>query len=103
MAAYLIAICKITNPHENFQKYSVRSAELVHRHGGKYLVRGPAKRVLKGELLEGKAMIVAEFPSLSALESFIDDPEYVNEVAPLREGSGEYEFAAYESPPPELV
>ncbi len=103
MAAYLVAICKITNPHERFKQYAERSAELLHRHGGKYLVRGSAQRVLKGELLADKAVIVAEFPSLAALTAFVEDPEYVNEVAPLREGSGEYDYAVYESPPPELV
>lgn len=100
MSAYILALCRVTNPHENFKTYSERSAELVHRHGGKYIVRGPASRLIKGDLLDGQAVIIIEFPSMTELESFIDDPEYVNEVAPLREGSGEYHFAAYESPPP---
>jgi uncharacterized protein (DUF1330 family) len=96
MAAYLLAICEITNPHDNFKKYIGRSPAIVEKHGGKYLLRGPAKQVIKGELLAGKTIILTEFPSMEALDAFVNDPEYVNEVAPLREGSGEYHFAAYE-------
>lgn len=102
MSAYILALCKVTNPHEDFKKYSARSAELVHRHGGKYIVRGPKKRLIKGELLDDQVVIITEFPSFAQLESFVDDPEYVNEVAPLREGSGVYHFAAYEGAPPNM-
>jgi uncharacterized protein (DUF1330 family) len=35
MAAYLLAVCEVTNPNENFKKYAVSSAELMHEHGGK--------------------------------------------------------------------
>ncbi len=99
MAAYVLAICKITNPHDNFKKYSALSAELAAQHGGKYLVRGPKKRSIKGDLLDDKVVIIMEFPSMTELENFVDDPVYVNEIGPLREGSGEYHFAAYEAPP----
>jgi uncharacterized protein (DUF1330 family) len=96
MPAYLLAICEITNPNDNFKKYIGRSAEMMAKHGGEYLVRGPAKQVVKGDLLKGKIVIVTAFPSMEALNEFLADPEYVNEVAPLREGTGEYHFAAYE-------
>lgn len=100
MPAYILALCKITNPHDNFKKYSALSAQLVKEYGGKYLVRGPAKRIMKGDLLEGQVVIVIEFPSMEILESYVDSPQYVNEISPLREGSGIYHFAAYESPVP---
>ncbi len=99
MSAYIISICKVTNPHDNFKKYSALAAELVHEHGGKYIVRGPTKRAISGDLLDDKIVIVIEFPSMTELENFADDPRYVNDIAPLRDGSGEYHFAAYESPP----
>jgi len=101
MSAYLVAICKITNVTEDFKLYAARAAEILHRHGGRYIVRGPAKRVVKGDLLEGQVVIISEFPSMDALEAFVNDEEYVNEVAPLRDGTGEYHFAAYESTAPE--
>ena len=100
MAAYILAVCKVTNPHDNFKKYSALSAELVHKHGGKYIVRGPAKRSIHGDLLDDKVVIISEFPSMTELEAFVDSDEYKNEISPLREGSGVYHFAAYESPTP---
>ena len=99
MPAYLVAVCEVTNPNENFKKYAVASAQLVQEHGGKYLVRGPAANVLKGEDLKGKVVIINEFPTMDALNGFVDSEQYVNEVAPLREGTGVYNFAAYEAAP----
>jgi len=96
MAAYLLAVCEVTNPNENFKKYIGRSSEMIERHGGKYVVRGPAKQVIKGDLLKGKILIISEWPSLAAIDEMLTDPEYVNDVAPLREGTGEYHFATYE-------
>ena len=96
MPAYLLAVCEVTNPNDNFKKYIGRSGEMIEKHGGKYLVRGPTKKNFKGDLLEGKIIILTEFPSMDAIEGLMADPEYANEVAPLREGTGEYHFAAYE-------
>jgi uncharacterized protein (DUF1330 family) len=100
MVAYLLAICEVTNPNENFKKYAVDSAKLMHEHGGQYIIRGPAANILKGDDLKGKVVILSEFPDMDALNGFINDETYVNEVAPLREGTGIYSFACYESAPP---
>ena len=100
MAAYLVAVCEITLPNDNFKKYAAQSAELIHQHGGKYIVRGPAIDVLKGDDLKGKVVIITEFPSMDELNAFVNDEKYVNEVAPLRDGTGIYNFASYESVPP---
>ena len=100
MAAYILAVCEVTNPNENFKKYAARSAELMHQHGGQYIVRGPATEVLNGDDLKGKVLIISEFPDMAALQGFISDEKYVNEIAPLREGTGNYNFACYEGAPP---
>ena len=100
MSAYILAICEVTNPNENFKQYAARSSELMHQHGGKYVLRGPATEVLKGDELKGKVVILSEFPDMDTLQGFINDETYVNDVAPLREGTGNYNFACYESPPP---
>lgn len=99
MAAYLVAVCEVTNPNENFKKYAVQSAELMAQHGGKYIVRGPAKEVYKGDVLKGQVVIITEFPSMDALDGFVNDEKYVNDIAPLRDGTGVYNFASYESSP----
>ena len=99
MSAYLLAICEITNPNDNFKEYARRSAEIVANYGGKYVVRGPAAQMIKGELLKGKVIIITKFPSLDDFNAFFKDEEYQGEVVPLREGTGNYEFAVYESLP----
>ena len=99
MAAYIVAVCEVTDPNENFKKYVASSSELMHQHGGKYIVRGPAVDILKGDDLKGKVMVITEFPSMDELKAFVNDEEYINEVAPLREGTGIYNFATYETPP----
>jgi len=52
MPAFLVAVCEVTNPNENFKKYAVESAKLMHSHGGEYIVRGPAAEILKGRCTE---------------------------------------------------
>jgi uncharacterized protein (DUF1330 family) len=99
MTAYLVAVCEVTNPNENFKKYAVESSELLHQHGGKYIVRGPATEVLNGDALTGKVVIISEFPSMTELNNFVNDETYVNEIAPLRDGTGTYSFASYEMAP----
>ena len=100
MSAYLIAICEVTNPNDNFKKYAAESAKLIAKHGGEYVLRGPAASVVKGDSLKGKSVIMTKWNSLEHLQGFLDDETYVNEVMPLREGTGNYEIATYESAPP---
>ena len=45
----------------------------------------------------GKALVITEFPTMDDLLSFYNNPEYQNEIKPLREGTGNYEIAFYES------
>ena len=96
MAAYIVAVCEITNFSEGMKEYVRRSEELVDKAGGKYVVRGPAAKVLEGTYLPGKYTIVSKFPDMDALKSFAEGDEYVKEVKPLRAGTGTYEVAAYE-------
>lgn len=100
MSAYLLAVCEVTDPNENFKKYAVESAKLLQQHGGEYLVRGGAAEVLKGDVLKGKVVILSVFPDMETLLGFVNDPVYVNEISPLRDGTGIYDFACYESIPP---
>ncbi len=96
MAAYIVAVCEITNFNEGMKEYVRRSEELVHKAGGEYIVRGPAEKVLEGTYLPGKYAIVSKFPNMEALKGFAEGDEYLNQVKPLRAGTGNYEVAAYE-------
>jgi uncharacterized protein (DUF1330 family) len=99
MAAYMLAVCNITNPKPEMKEYSQKSAALAKQHGGKYLLRGKPVENYEGELLEGKVVILSEFPTMDDLQAFIKGDEYQNNIKHLREGTGEYHIAFYEAPP----
>ena len=71
MAAYMLAVCKITNMKPEMKEYAEKSCALCIAHGGKYLIRGMAKEDYEGDLLEGKLVILTEFPSMDDLQTFI--------------------------------
>jgi uncharacterized protein (DUF1330 family) len=96
MAAYMVAVCDITNFTEDMGKYVATSAELVAKNGGEYIVRGPAKEQLEGDKLKGSYVIVTRFPTLEQLKAFHDGDEY-QAVKPLRDGTGSYHIAVYEA------
>jgi len=97
MPAYMVAVCEITNPTPGLKIYSEESAKISASHGGKYLVRGMAGEVVEGELMQGKYIIISEFPSMEKLQAFFNDPEY-QEVKKNREGTGHYEIGFFEAP-----
>ena len=100
MAAYMVAVCEITNMKPSMKEYAERSAQLVEKNGGKYLVRGPQAENYEGDVLDGKLLIMAEFPTMEQLHAFVKSDEYQNEVSPLREGTGNYHVAFYEGVAP---
>jgi uncharacterized protein (DUF1330 family) len=58
---------------------------LIEKHGGKFIVRGGTVEALEGRH-DGRRMVVFEFPSMEALKTFWDSPEY-GPVKKLREGA----------------
>ena len=95
MPAYMIAVCQITNPGEGLKNYSQKSAEITARHGGKYLVRGPAGELFEGEFMKGRMVIISEFPTMEALTACYHSEEY-QEAKKMREGTGTYDVAFFE-------
>ena len=98
MAAYLLAVCEITNMSEDMKLYSQKSAELIKKHGGEYVMRGKPAEIIEGEILDGKVVVMSKFPSLADVDAFVNGDEYQNNVKPLREGSGNYHIAIFEAP-----
>lgn len=96
MAAYMLAVCKITNPKPEMKEYAAKSAELIKKHGGEYLIRGMPAENYDGDILDGKAVICARFPTMDDLQAFIKGDEYQNNIKHLRDGTGEYHIAFYE-------
>jgi len=100
MPAYILSIVEVTNPGPKLKEYSELSAKLARQHGGKYVIRGKSPSVVSGQLLTNKVVILLEFPSMENLNAFYTSDAYQKDCKPLREGTGIYDIAFYESPPP---
>jgi uncharacterized protein (DUF1330 family) len=74
MSAYIYGNIEIHDP-ALYEDYRAVVPALIAAHGGRYLVRGGAVEVLKGE---GKALrqVILEFPDMASLKRFYDSSGY---------------------------
>lgn len=80
-----------------YRQYSRRSPEAVAKHGGRVLALGRLDDALAGDAEPRSVMILVEWPSSEAFQSFLDDPELAD-LHPLREGeTRNYLWWTYES------
>lgn len=92
MAAYLVVEVTGVSDDAGLGRYIAQVGDLVARHGGRYLARGPIAAVLEGDhrpLLLG----VLQFPTVEAIRALYDDPEYAPFKA-LRQNSSACNFLA---------
>ena len=82
--AYLIAEVDVHDA-EGFEAYRSGVAPMIAAFGGRYLVRGGAVTALEGEP-PTRRVVVLEFPSKAAAETFWHSEEY-RPVAALRHKS----------------
>jgi uncharacterized protein (DUF1330 family) len=65
---------------EAWENYRTRAARVIARFGGRYLVRGARAEVIEAdwpvEEPPTQTVIVAEFPSMTALRDWYASPEY---------------------------
>jgi uncharacterized protein (DUF1330 family) len=92
MAAYFVARLKVHDP-ATFERYREAVAPLVHRLGGRYLVRGGELEVLEGDWPPRLAIV--EFQSREAARRFYDSPEY-QQILPVRQASADCAVAIVE-------
>jgi uncharacterized protein (DUF1330 family) len=79
MAAYLYGNIQVTDPVA-YEQYRARVPALIAAHGGRYLVRGGAVKVLEGGA-DAQRQVILEFPDMAALEAFYYSAEYQELVA----------------------
>lgn len=84
MAAYLLVDNQVTDEAQ-FDEYVRRIPGVVEAHGGKYLVRGGATRVVEGSW-QPHRVVVIEFGSLESANAFVESPEYA-ELSEIRNKS----------------
>jgi uncharacterized protein (DUF1330 family) len=97
MAAYLIANIDVTDP-AGYEEYRKGVPPTILAHGGRFLVRGGALDVLEGSWTP-KRLVLIEFPSMAALRSWYDSPEY-RPLIELRNRFARSSLVAVEGPPP---
>jgi len=84
MAVYMIVEIAVKDP-EPYAKYVGQVAEIVERHGGRYLVRGGAVTPISGDW-NPERLIIIEFATMDDWRKCFTSPEYLA-IAPFRERS----------------
>ncbi len=84
MPAYLISQVEVLDP-EAWENYRTRAAPAIARYGGRYLVRGALAQVVEADWPADEpppqSVVVAEFPTMQALQQWYASPEYAEAFA----------------------
>jgi uncharacterized protein (DUF1330 family) len=95
MPAFLIADAVPHDPEEyRASGYLEAAKRTAGKHGGRYRARGGEMTVLEGDWDLGRLVII-EFPTMSDLRAWYDDPEY-REWIPVRRKLTESRLLALE-------
>ena len=86
MAAYLVGRLQMRDPSWRTE-YGPKTAELVAKHGGRFLVRGAAPERLEGQGALPSGIVVLEFPSAAQAKAFYNDPAYAPLIKLRQSGS----------------
>jgi uncharacterized protein (DUF1330 family) len=86
MPAYLVGRVDVRNPSW-LEEYGPKTAALVEKHGGKYLVRGGDADVVEGTSPAPSALVVIEFPTMQQARAWYADPDYAPLIKLRQTGS----------------
>ena len=76
MAAYVIIDAKVTDDSA-FRTHLDQVPAIVKAHGGRYLVRGGAHEVIRGDWTPDR-LVVLEFDSVQQAREWQDAPDYAD-------------------------
>ena len=74
MSVYVMAFIKLQKP--SWTPLGQEVVDLVHEHGGRYLVRDTAPRQIEGSGEPPDEAVLVEFPSVEKAEAYYNDPRY---------------------------
>ena len=80
---YALNLFDITD-REEYLAYSRRSPDAVARHGGRVVALGVLRDAVVGDIVPRKVLILVEWDSAEAFESYRDDPA-LSDLHPHRE------------------
>jgi uncharacterized protein (DUF1330 family) len=93
---YQIIDLEVCHP-QTYERYVRQVAEIVTKHGGRYLARGGKVLAATGGWQPGR-LVVIEFDDMDKLEACYGSPEY-RRIGPLREGSTRSKMVVVEGIP----
>jgi uncharacterized protein (DUF1330 family) len=93
MAAYVIFDVDIRDL-DQYQAFMLRVKPAIEAAGGRYLARGGSHKVYEGDW-QPRRIVVLEFPSVQAFESFYNGPIY-QELKPIRDACSSARLVAVE-------
>jgi uncharacterized protein (DUF1330 family) len=92
---YALNLFDVSN-REEYLAYSRRSAKEVAAHGGKVIALGKFLKSQAGEIAPRQVLILVEWESLDAFNSYLNDPA-IMDLHPHREkGSANYIWHLYD-------
>ena len=94
MAAYAIGRLEMRDPSW-VQEYGPKTAALVAKYGGKYLVRGQSVERLEGTGKLPSVVVVLEFLSMEQARAWYNDPDYAPMIK-LRQTGSDLDFVLVE-------
>ncbi|MFQ5850622.1 MAG: DUF1330 domain-containing protein [Candidatus Binatia bacterium] len=86
MAAYVIARLEVRDTAWRAE-YGPKTAALIEKHGGRFLVRGGAMESLEGDGKLPSTIVVLEFPSMEHARAWYKDPAYAPMIKLRQSGS----------------
>ncbi len=97
MSALLVADIDVRDAAA-YARYRTANPEIVRKFGGRYLAVGGEVRVLEGDWLPRRTVII-EFPDIAAIQAFYESPEYA-EIRGIRWQSADTRLVAFETTAP---
>lgn len=94
MPAILVADIDVQDA-EDYAGYRSANPEIVTKYGGRYLAIGAQARVLEGDWIPRRTVII-EFPDMAAVTAFYESPEYA-QVRGIRWRSADSRLVAFET------
>ena len=88
-AVYALNLFNVSNRNE-YLAYSKRSAEEVGRHGGRVVALGKYRESAAGEIEPREVMILVEWRSKQAFDSYCNDPTLADLHAHREKGTDDY-------------
>lgn len=88
-AVYALNLFNVSSRNE-YLAYSRRSVEEVGRHGGRVVALGKYRETAAGEIEPREVMIVVEWESKDAFESYCNDPALADLHAHRENGTDNY-------------